>query len=186
MRKENHKITAHQSPITNLIKSTKMYMSQIVEKILVYIDGNEKSIAAMQYGVCLAKATGAELFATYIVNTKAIDDLVKARIFLEFEEEEYKQDLHADAERYLKHARNMAEAKGITLSVFQEKGSVHEILNILIDQNKIDLLLVGELPQIKSRRDEFFSETERAIHSAPCSVLIVKNDDRVWDKYELL
>jgi nucleotide-binding universal stress UspA family protein len=161
-------------------------MAGIVDRILIYIDGSEESVAAVQYGICMAKNTGAELFAAYVVNTRALNDLVKARIFLDIEEEEYKRDLDADADRYLNHAKKLAKAKEQNIEVFSEKGSVHEILKDLVDKHRIDLLIIGELPQIRSRRDEFFSETERAMRSVSCSVLIVKNEDRVWDKYEIL
>ncbi|HEX42671.1 MAG TPA: universal stress protein, partial [Phycisphaerales bacterium] len=36
------------------------------------------------------------------------------------------------------------------------------------------------------RRDEFYDEAERAMRSAACSVLIVKDADRVWEMYESL
>jgi nucleotide-binding universal stress UspA family protein len=50
----------------------------------------------------------------------------------------------------------------------------------------VDLLVIGELSRIRSRRDEFYDETERAMRSVPCSVLIVKDEDAVYDMYEAL
>ncbi len=38
-----------------------------------------------------------------MVNTRAIEDLLKARIFLKDEQVEYEHDIEADAERYLNH-----------------------------------------------------------------------------------
>ena len=46
-------------------------MSALVSTILVYLDGSEESIVACEYAVLLAKETGAELIATYIINTRA-------------------------------------------------------------------------------------------------------------------
>jgi nucleotide-binding universal stress UspA family protein len=65
-------------------------------------------------------------------------------------------------------------------------GNVHqEIINRVKDE-KIDLLVIGELSHIRSRRDEFYDETERAMRTVSCSVLIVKDEDRVWEMYNAL
>ena len=56
-------------------------MDSPVKKILVYIDGTEESITAAQFALCLTQFTGAKLTAFYVINIKALDDLLKARIF---------------------------------------------------------------------------------------------------------
>ena len=78
-------------------------MAALIERILVNLDGSEESMTAAEYAVLLARQTGAELTAAYVVNTRALRDLVRSRIFLESEEEEYSRDLESDADRYLKH-----------------------------------------------------------------------------------
>lgn len=156
-----------------------------IKKILVYIDGTESSITAAQYAVCLASFFRAELIALYVVNTRAIEDLLKARIFLEDEQIEYEHDIEADAERYLNHVDDLAVKKGITVVKRSAKGSIHsEIINTI--KEGVDLLVIGELPRIRSRRDEFYDETERAMRMAPCSVIIVKDEDKVWEMYNSL
>jgi nucleotide-binding universal stress UspA family protein len=153
---------------------------------MVYIDGTEQSITAAQYAICLASFSGAELFAHYVINTRAMEDLLKARIFLQDEQLEYEHDMQADAERYLNYVNELATAKGITISRKLSSGSVNKEIVSAINEEGIDLLVVGELSHIRSRRDEFYDETERAIRSASCSVLIVKDPDRVWELYESL
>jgi nucleotide-binding universal stress UspA family protein len=155
-----------------------------IKKILVYIDGTEQSITAAQYAICLSKATGAELRALYVVNTRALNDLVKARIFLEAEQAEYQRDLLADAERYLNHVKNIARQKGVVIETEKKDGTPYlEIKNTVIERG-IDLLIIGELSHIRSRRDEFFNETERAMRNVSCSVLVVKDEERVWNMFE--
>jgi nucleotide-binding universal stress UspA family protein len=155
-----------------------------IKKILVYIDGTEQSITATQYAICLSKATGAELIALYVVNVRALNDLVKAKIFIESEQAEYQRDLHADAERYLNHVKNLARSKGVVIEIESKSGTPYMEVKNVISEKKIDLLIIGELSRIRSRRDEFFNEAERAMRNAPCSVLIVKNEDKVWDMFE--
>lgn len=161
-------------------------MSNPIRKIMVYIDGTEQSVTAAQCAICLAASTGAELIACYIVNIRAMEELLKARIFLRDEQVEYEHDMEADAERYLNYVNDLAAKKGLSITKKQSRGSVHkEIMNI-VNQEKIDLLIVGELSRIRSRRDEFYDETERAIRMVNCSVLIVKDQDKVWEMYESL
>jgi nucleotide-binding universal stress UspA family protein len=74
-------------------------MESPVKKILVYIDGSEESVTAAQFAVVLAKDLRAELSAMYVINTRALDDLVKSRIFLASEQEDYAHDIEKDAER---------------------------------------------------------------------------------------
>ena len=161
-------------------------MDSLIKRILVYIDGTIKSITAAQYAIALASRTRAELYAVHVVNTRALADLVRAHIFLKEEEEEYKRDLETDADKYLNHVKNIASSKDIGVTVMAASGTVHEVIKMKVDELKIDLLVVGELSRIKSRRDEFFNETERAIRNVSCSVLIVKDEDRVFDIFENL
>lgn len=161
-------------------------MNSPIKKIMVYIDGTEQSIAAAQYALCLSKFTGADLTAFYVINTKALDDLLKARIFLKEEQMEYERDLEEDARRYLNHIIELARNKGIAVETKSAMGNVHQEIVKIIKEEGFDLLIIGELSHIRSRRDEFYDETERAMRAVPCSVLIVKDEDSVWENYESL
>ena len=161
-------------------------MSNPIKKIMVYIDGTEQSVTAAQYAICLASFSGAELIAYYVINTRAVEDLLKARIFLKDEQVEYEHDMEADAERYLNYINELAMKKGVSVIKKRSRGSVHKEIVDSIETDEVDLLVIGELSRIRSRRDEFFDETERAMRAVPCSVLIVKDEDRVWEMYESL
>jgi nucleotide-binding universal stress UspA family protein len=161
-----------------------MMMDGPIKKILVYIDGSIQSITAAQYSIALSAATRAELYALYVVNTRAISELVKARIFVSVEEEEYKRNLEEDAERYLSHVKTLASNKGVMVTTIRSNGTVNLEIKSKIDEYCIDLLVLGELSRIRSRRDEFYSETERVLRNVNCSVLIVKDVDRVCNLYD--
>ncbi|TKJ35796.1 MAG: universal stress protein UspA [Planctomycetes bacterium B3_Pla] len=161
-------------------------MSNPVRKIMVYVDGTEQSITAVQYAICLASFSGAELIAHYVINTRAMEDLLRARIFLKDEQEDYEHDMESDAERYLNHVNELAVKKGLSIITRRSKGNVHKEIVNAIKEEDVDLLVIGELSRIRSRRDEFYDEAERAMRTVPCSVLIVKDEDRVWEMYESL
>lgn len=156
------------------------------KKILVYIDGTEQSITAAQYAICLASGFKAELLALYVINTRAMEDLLKARIFLQNEQVEYERDMEADATRYLNYVNELALKKGTAIAKHSVRGSVCKEIEKLVKDEGVDLLVIGELPRIRSRRDEFYDEAEQAMRSVPCSVLIVKDEDAVCDMYEAL
>jgi nucleotide-binding universal stress UspA family protein len=157
-----------------------------IKRILVYIDGTESSITAAQYAVVLSRSYRAELTALYVVNTRALDDLLKARIFIKTEEEEYKRDLEEDANRYLNHVRSLARKKGLAIETLSTSGTVHQEIKSYVQEHDVDLLVMGELSHVRSRRDEFYNEAERAMRSVPCSVLVVKDEERVWELYDAL
>ena len=100
-------------------------MNSPIKKIMVFIDGSEQSITAAQFALSIGKFTGADIIAFYVINTKALDDLLKARIFLKEEQLEYEHDLEEDAKRYLNHVREIAREKGINIETKSVMGSVH-------------------------------------------------------------
>lgn len=161
-------------------------MDRPIKRILVFVDGTEGSITAAQYAVCLARAYQAELTALYVVNTRALGELLKARIFIQAEEEEYKRDLEQDANRYLNHVRSLARKKGLAVETVSASGNVQQEIKDCVREREIDLLVIGELSRVRSRRDEFYDEAERAMRSVPCSVLVVKDEERVWQLYDSL
>jgi nucleotide-binding universal stress UspA family protein len=123
---------------------------------MVYVDGTEQSITAVQYAICLASFSSAELIAHYVINTRAMEDLLRARIFLKDEQEDYEHDMEADAERYLNHVNELAVKKGLSIITRRSKGNVHKEIVNAIKEEDVDLLVIGELSRIRSRRDEFY------------------------------
>jgi nucleotide-binding universal stress UspA family protein len=161
-------------------------VSRPIKRIMVYIDGTEQSVTAARYAICLAAFSGAELLAHYVVNTRAVEELLKARIFLMDEQVEYERDMEADADRYLDYVNELADKKGVSIIKKRSKGSVHKEIVEAVIENEIDLLVIGELSRLGSRRDEFYDESERAMRAVHCSVLIVKDEERVWELYDSL
>ncbi len=76
--------------------------------------------------------------------------------------------------------------KGVSIVKKLRKGSVNKEIVNAVNEDEVDLLVIGELSRIRSRRDEFYDESERAMRAVTCSVLIVKDEDRVWEMYESL
>jgi nucleotide-binding universal stress UspA family protein len=161
-------------------------MDSPIKHILVYLDGTEESVTAAQYAICLAKVTGALLSSIYIVNTRALNDLVKSHIFIESEQDEYQQDLKEDARKYLNLMEKMAQQKSVAVSVYEESGAVQSVIRDFIRDKDVDLLVTGKISNIRSRRDELNNDTERVVRNVSCSVLVVKDEERVWEMFDQL
>lgn len=159
-------------------------MSVPFKQIVAYIDGSESSMTALMYAIKLAKEHDAQATAVYVVNTKALGDLLKSGIFVAVERDEYQRDLYEDADRYLRHAQRLAEEKGVEIDTVKLEGSVHSVVKELVKNVGADLLILGGVSDIRSRRDELASETDRMMRTAPCPVLVVREDDDIWDEFE--
>lgn len=153
-------------------------------KILVYLDGSEGAMSALMYSIMLAKSTEASLHVVYVVNTKALGDLLTSHIFIDQEKVEYQEDLKKDAIRHLKHAKKLADLKGIDIDTVQLEGSPHAVVLKYIKEHAIDLLILGSVNKIRSRRDELTSENDRMMRTSPCPALIVKDNDQIWSMFE--
>ena len=154
------------------------------KQIVVYVDGSESSMTAMMYAIKLAKEHEASLTAVYVVNTRALSELVKAGIFLAVERDEYQRDLALDADRYLNHACRLAEQKDVEIETVKLEGTVHVVVKELLKEKGADLLVLGGITDIRSRREELASETDRMMRTAPCPVLVVRDDDDIWYEFE--
>ncbi|MDC7246690.1 MAG: universal stress protein [Sphaerochaetaceae bacterium] len=161
-------------------------MSNGFTELLVYLDGSEDSMSAAMAAIVLAKQLESHLTAIYVVNTKALQDLVKARIFLDVEQQEYQRDIEGDAVRYLSHVKKLGKKKGVAVECVKSEGAVHQVVRDYISANSIDMLVIGGLSGIHSRRDELLSETDRMMRNATIPVFVVRDNDDIWDMYESL
>lgn len=152
--------------------------------IVVYVDGSEGALSAIMYAILMAKQNDAKLIAASVVNTRALGELVRAGIFVDVERDEYQRDLQSDSDRYLHHAAKLAKSKQVDLESVKLEGSVHAEMTKLLQDRQADLLVLGGVTAIRSRREELASETDRMMRSSPCPVLVIRDDEDVWEEFE--
>jgi nucleotide-binding universal stress UspA family protein len=155
-----------------------------IKRIMVFIEANEASILAARHAISLAKIAGSELIAVYVVDVKTLNDLLKARIFVQMEEMDYERDLEEDGKRYLNQVQRLAEAKAVTITTMLEKGDVHSVVVQKARELGVDMLVMGELETPLSRRDSHYNHGERIFREASCPVLVVKGDEEVRALYD--
>lgn len=152
--------------------------------VLVYIDGSDTCITAAQYAIFLARSLGKALTAIYVVDTKVLGDLVKARIFVRTEAADYEYDLQQDGKRYLAYVQQLARSKGAECRTEIVTGEVNlEVLKKVKDMDA-EILVLNELERHTSRRDSHLDEKDRILRRVGCTVVIVKDEERVAKLYE--
>jgi len=155
-----------------------------INKIMVVIDGTPQSMTASLYSIYLSKLLNAQLYAIYVINEKALNELLKAHIFIEEEKIDYEQEMEKDAEKYLNQVQSQAEAKGVNVKKIIKKGIVHsEVIQTAIDED-IDIIVIGELRKMISVREASYDEIERIMRESKCNVLIAKDKEKIEMLYK--
>ena len=152
-------------------------MASPIKKILLTIAGGDTSIIAAKYAICMAKYLDSELFVQYVINMKALDDLLKAKVFVEVESMEYERELEEQGTRYLNNIKELAEAKGVKVNSILSKGVIHDEVVKTLQESGMDILIMGELKELISRTNSFYDEGERIFREAKCPVLVVKGEE---------
>ena len=152
--------------------------------VAVYVDGSEDALGAIMYAILLAQQNNAKLIAVAVVNTRALNELVHAGIFVDVERAQYQKELQDDSGRYLRHAERLATQKHVEVETVKLEGTVHVEVTKLLKERQADLLVIGGGIQIRSRREEMASETDRMMRTSPCPVLVVKDDEDVWQEFD--
>jgi nucleotide-binding universal stress UspA family protein len=119
----------------------------------------------------------------YVVDSRSLHELLKTRIFVEIEAVEYERDLKDQGVNILERVRKMSEMKKVECEVMLLKGVVHEEVVNKTRELSADLLVIGELKEVLSRREIFYDEGERIFRESPCPVVVVKNPEEVEKVY---
>ena len=89
-----------------------------------------------------------------------------------------------DAKRHLRHAERLAASKDLEITSVTKEGSPHHVVMDYIKNSGVDLLVIGSVNAIRSRRDELTSENDRMLRTSPCPVLVVRDQDDIWAEFE--
>ena len=155
-------------------------------KILIAVDATETALAAARYGIAIAKTYGADLHAVYVVNEKLLEELLRAKVFVEAEEVDLEVDLEEDGRRYLSYVEKLARDKDVEVHTDLLKGIVHREVVDKATQIGATLIIIGEIEEPLSRKDAFYDEGEMILRRAGCPVLMVKGESLVDEAYDSL
>ena len=146
-----------------------------ITNIVVSVAAVASSLVTAKYAIYLARVLQARLTAIYVVDKKVLQELIKSRIFVEIEARDYERELEEQGGLFLERIKKLAEAKGVEFAGLLLKGDVHEEIVDKVRELGADILVMGEIKEMLSRKDVFYDEGERIFREAPCPVLVVKN-----------
>lgn len=157
-----------------------------IKNIVVSLSGSAASLYTAKYAIYLSKQLNAKLYAVYVVDARSLHELLKSRIFVEIEAVEYERDLKDQGTNTLERVKKMAEIKKVECEGLLLKGVIHEEVVNTVKELSADLLVIGELKEIVSRREIFYDEGERIFRESSCPVVVVKNPEEVDRLYREL
>ena len=80
----------------------------------------------------------------------------------------------------------MAESKGVEFEGLLLRGTVHTEVAGKVREIGADMLVMGELKELMSRKEIYHEEGERIFRDAGCPVVVVKNPAMVEQLYREL
>jgi len=157
-----------------------------IKNIALSVSGGSMSSSIAKYAIYLAKLLNAKLYVLYVIDQKSLNDLLKLRIFVEVEAVEYERDLKSQGESLLSRVKKLAEEKNVNCESILLRGVIHEEVIKKVKEINADLLVMGELKEVFSRRETFYNDAERIFRDSSCPVVVVKNHEHVEKIYKEL
>ena len=140
-----------------------------LDKILLNLDSTIESQHALNSAVLLAKSCSATIIAVNIVNKNVVTNLAR---FSDKSIAEIEIELEENGWKYLYDAEEKAKNQEARIVIIQEYGYPEQTLPKLASEYKIDVIIIGQNPQI--RKDVVQGKiAEQLIEHAPCAVLVV-------------
>ena len=144
-----------------------------LHNILVYIDGSESSIVAAQMAIAMAKTFGSKLKIVYVVNENLLNELLKAKVFVQMEKMDYERDLEEDGKRYLNYVEKLADAARVKVRFEMLKGVAHRVIADAARQHSADLIVMGTAKEQVGQRSLLSKERQMILGEVDCAVLLV-------------
>ena len=142
--------------------------SRLYEKILIATDGSEYTKNAVDYGIDLAKNTGAKLLTIYVVDTAAF-----ASIPMDAAWESMYELLRQEGDAAIKYVVDKAKAEGLEAEGNLIEGHPADEIIKYSEKNSVSIIIMGTLG--KSGLDRFLlgSVAEKVVRNSKIPVLVV-------------
>lgn len=153
----------------------------LLQKIIVAVNGSERSIHAAMYAIMLAKQQKCELKAVYVVDTATIRQLTLSKFFISEESADYEANLTEDGTRYLAYVADLARQKGVKIETELRKGSIFSEIVQAADDYKANVIVLGGKEHATafsaSSQDTISTNNGDIVANARCNVLVVHEPD---------
>ncbi len=146
------------------------------KKILVPTDGSENAKRAAEQALQIGSRSGAEIMVLYVVETP------RFRGIRSVNKTELRKELEQDVQRVFDEYSNMLAGMGdgekcqkdVKLDLKFKEGSPADKILKTIDEENIDLVVMGTSGRHGVNRFLLGSVAENTMRSAPCPVLVIR------------
>lgn len=136
-------------------------------KILVPTDGSEYTKPAIKQAVELAKLTGAEIVALYVLDQTVLTNMPMDTAVMNV----YKT-LEKEGQEAVDYVLDLAKAEGVKVSVSVKEGTPVKV--ILEESANYDIIVMGTLGRTGMSKLLMGSVAERVVRAASCPVMVVR------------
>ena len=142
----------------------------MLSKILVPVDGSENSFRALEHAIFLAtKIQEAKITALYVIEDPPSFYIYSPKII---------KKLHADYERQytkiLERCKEMADKSGININTVLIEGDPASKIIGYSEMEKFDIIIMGSRGMGKFKELIVGSVSNKVLHHAKCSVMLVR------------
>jgi len=136
-------------------------------KILVPTDGSEYTKPAIQKAVELAKLSGGEIVALYVLDQTVLTNMPMDTAVMNV----YKT-LEKEGQEAVDYVLNLAKENGVAVSVSVKEGTPVKV--ILEESANYDIIVMGTLGRTGMSKLLMGSVAERVVRAASCPVMVVR------------
>jgi len=142
--------------------------------VMVWIDGTDAAERACRAAIDIARSSKAKLTAVAVVDTEILGSLLKQRLLVLDEEQEFEVELEASAAKYLRNAKDAAAKAGVKMETILLKGSAPSTILDAQSAHSADLIVMGAFNSADIRRDLNARGRQLLINGARCHVMLVR------------
>jgi nucleotide-binding universal stress UspA family protein len=141
-----------------------------ITKILIPVDGSEASLAAHRLALEAARALGAEIILLYVVDSSALDEIVRLS---GRERPHLLHEMQESGMKLLLSLSQEAQQQGIGARVDIQTGMPDEVILDEAHRHQAGLIVMGKIGRKRHRRSLLGSVTERILEATDLPVLVV-------------
>ena len=148
-------------------------MSNLYKKILIATDGSEYIKKVVTHAIELAKLSGAELHAVYVMDIR-IDYGPKSYLSTDLSTESLENFLRHEGEEATKYIEEQAGEEGFSVEKWIVKGHPAEEILKLADEQSVDIIVMGTLGRSSIEKFVLGSVADKVIRNSRIPVLTVR------------
>jgi len=145
----------------------------VFKSIVVGTDGSETATSAVKQAVDLATQIGAKLELVSAYEPVSDQRLREERTEVP-DDLQWMVNPREDVDATLNDAAEIAKEAGVDVEVFARQGDPADAILDVAEEQKADLIIVGNKGMTGAKRFLLGSVPNKVSHHAPCSVLIIR------------